>query len=165
MRVDTVMTGDVACCRADASVRKVADTMRDADRGAIPVVDRDHRLVGIVTDRDLVMRLAADEPWGWNEPVSTVMTPDPVCCRPTDTVQHALAAMKTGRVWRLPVVDDGGVLVGILSINDVVGAQNVRAGQSRISYEQVMDTLSTLCAWRAGARPAAQAEPRTARAW
>ena len=114
--------------------------MRDADRGAIPLVDVDRRLVGIVTDRDLVVRLAADEAHGWNKPASTVMTPDPARCRPTDSVQHALGIMKAARVGRLPVVDASGVLVGILSINDVVlGAQNVRAGQARVSYLRAGD--------------------------
>lgn len=158
MRVDSVMTGDVACCRADALVREVAETMRAADRGAIPVVDGDRRLVGIVTDRDLVVRLAGTAPNGWDMPVSAVMTADPARCRPADTAQHALGIMKAARVGRLPVVDDDEVLVGILSVNDIVlGAQNVRAGQARVSYEQVMDTLSALCAARTGALRTAHA--------
>ena len=156
MRVDSVMTDDVACCRVEAPVREVAGTMRQADRGAIPVVDGGRRVVGIITDRDLVVRLAGAADGGWDTPVSVVMTPDPARCRPTDSVQHALGVMKSARVGRLPVVDDDGVLVGILSVNDVVlEAQNVRAGQARVSYEQVMDTLSALCASRGGACHAA----------
>jgi CBS domain-containing protein len=158
MKVEMLMTGDVACCETGASIREVADTMRETDRGAIPVVDRERRLVGIVTDRDLVVRLAAKASPGWDESVTTVMTPDPASCRPTESVHHALDVMKSGGVARLPVVDDDGVVVGILSIHDVVlGAQNVRAGQARVSYEQVMETLLALCAARVGAQSAVQA--------
>lgn len=146
MRVESIMSTDVACCREDATVLEAADVMRAFDRGAIPVVDGDHRLVGIVTDRDMVVRLAAAESRDWSAPVSTLMTPDPSRCRPDDTVQDALVLMKETHAGRLPVVDDRDRLVGVLSINDaVLGAQNVRAGQNRVSYEQVMDTLATLC--------------------
>ena len=147
MRVESIMSTDVACCRHDATVLEAADVMRAFDRGAIPVVDRDRRLVGIVTDRDVVVRLAASESRDWSAPVSLLMTPEPTRCHPDDTVQEALALMKGARAGRLPVVDDADRLVGVLSINDaVLAAQNVRAGQSRVSYEQVMDTLMALCA-------------------
>ena len=147
MRVDSIMTSDVVSCPSGATVLEAADVMRAFDRGAIPVVDDDRHLVGIVTDRDLVVRLAAADGPRWDAPVSACMTPDPSRCRPGDSVHEALATMRRTRAGRLPVVDDHGRLVGMLSINDVVlGAQNVRAGQDRVSYEQVMETLSLLCA-------------------
>lgn len=94
--------------------------MRDHDCGSIPVVDgvKSRRLVGIVTDRDLAVRgLARGR--GPDTLIRELMTDDPVACVPEDKVEDLRRVMVEELVRRVPVVDEDGVLVGIVSQADV----------------------------------------------
>jgi CBS domain-containing protein len=94
--------------------------MRDNDCGSIPVVDdiKTRRLVGIVTDRDLAVRgLARGR--GPDAGVRELMTDDPVACVPEDKVEDVRQVMVEKLVRRVPVVDEDGVLVGIVAQADI----------------------------------------------
>jgi CBS domain-containing protein len=108
--------------------------MRDQDVGPVPVVD-DHeakRVVGIVTDRDLALKIVAEGRDG-NATLEEVMTRHPSSCRATDNLQTALDAMADNQVRRIPVVDNHDRLVGIISQADVA----TRIGVSRKTAEIV----------------------------
>lgn len=120
MRVKQLMTPNPACCTPEATAKEAALLMRDHDCGSIPVVENtvSNRLVGTVTDRDLAVRgLAAG--LGPGALVRDLMTPDPVTCLPEDEVEDLRQVMIEQMVRRVPVVDDDGVLVGIVAQADI----------------------------------------------
>ena len=121
-----VMTREPACCEPGESIVKVAQTMKQEDVGSVPVVEshEDKKLVGIVTDRDLVVKVLAK---GSNMDRATVrdaMTSNPASCRENDDVSKAVQLMSERQVRRMPIVDDAGRLTGIISQADVATRMN-----------------------------------------
>ena len=111
------MTSNVTTASRDLSLEVVAVLMRDGDMGSLPVVEG-KKLVGIVTDRDIVIRGVADalEP---SAPISEVMTSHVFSVKPSDYVFEAIRLMGDKQIRRIPVVDEAGELVGIISMADV----------------------------------------------
>ena len=124
MNVRELMTTAPVTVQPDATLGEVAVLMKQEDCGSIPVVD-DGRLVGIVTDRDIVIRGVAAGSDPKTQRVSTVMSADPVTIRPDDDLTDAEKVMADRQIRRLPVVENGK-LVGI-----IVTAQIARAGNER----------------------------------
>jgi CBS domain-containing protein len=118
-----VMTKDPASCNASETVTKVASLMKQHDVGSVPVAESD-RLVGIVTDRDIVLKVVAAGRNPEQTPVRDAMTPNPVCCREDDDVEQALKLMKERQVRRMPIVDGSGRLSGIIAQADVATRVN-----------------------------------------
>lgn len=116
-----VMTARPVCCEPEDSVSHAADMMRQHDVGSLPVVDsRDSgRLVGIVTDRDLVTKVVARSRPVDSATVKDAMTAGPATCREDDDVETAVSLMAERQVRRMPVVDGGGRLTGIIAQADV----------------------------------------------
>ena len=111
------MTKNVQTATREMSLREVAAIMRDGDMGAVPVVD-EGRLIGIVTDRDIVVRCIADGR-GADTTVSDAMTTELFTVGPDDFVFEAIRLMGDKQVRRIPVVDDKGELAGIIAMADV----------------------------------------------
>ena len=116
-RCREIMTKSVKTAAPDMTVREAAALMRDGDMGAVPVVDGG-KLVGIVTDRDIVVRVVAE---GKNAeaPVSCAMTAELFTVGPEDFVFEAIRLMGDKQVRRVPVIVDDGKLVGIIAMADV----------------------------------------------
>ena len=112
MKVRELMTTEPTTIRPDATLGEVATLMKQEDCGAIPVVE-DGRLVGIVTDRDIVVRAIAAGKDPKTAKARDIMSADPITVSPTDDVKVAEERMRESQVRRLPVVD-AGRLVGIL---------------------------------------------------
>lgn len=104
------------------ALEQVARKMRDMDIGALPVVDRGD-IVGIVTDRDVTVRAVAAGRNLADLSAEDVMSRDVVCCRAADDAHRALKIMEDAQVRRLPVLDDGHELVGMVSLGDIVHAK------------------------------------------
>lgn len=117
MRCSEIMTRDVRTATREMSLREVALIMRDGDMGSVPVVE-DGRLVGIVTDRDMVVRCIA-EGRGPDTSIGDAMTTRIFSVRPEDFVFEAVRLMGDKQVRRIPVVTDDGKLAGIISMADV----------------------------------------------
>ncbi len=116
-----VMTRDPACCLPADTAERAAQLMKSEDVGPVPVVS-DHqtkRLVGIVTDRDLALKVVAEARDARVTRVEDVMTRGVVACRAEDAVQEALDAMAEHQVRRIPVVDTDDRIVGIIAQADV----------------------------------------------
>ena len=116
-----VMTRDPVCCQPGDSVPSAATIMKQQDVGSVPVVESaaSRQLVGIVTDRDLVVKVVAG---GRNLDQATVrdaMTPNPASCREDDDVDQAMKLMKDRQVRRMPIVDGTGRLTGIIAQADI----------------------------------------------
>ena len=114
-----IMTRLPACCSASDSTRKAAELMRDEDVGPIPVLDADSKLIGIVTDRDLVLNVLARGLDAEVTRVSEAMTSDPVSCKEDEAIEEAMEKMGTYQIRRLPVVDSSGHVVGIIAQADI----------------------------------------------
>jgi CBS domain-containing protein len=112
-----IMTKNVRTAAPSASLREVATMMRDGDMGAVPIVNAE-RLVGIVTDRDIVVR-AVSEGLGPDSPASDAMTSELFTVRADDFVFEAVRMMGEKQVRRVPVVNDNGSLAGIIAMADV----------------------------------------------
>jgi len=117
LRCSEIMTRNVKTAAAGSSLRDVAAIMRDGDMGAVPVVDGT-KLIGIVTDRDIVVRGIA-EGASPETPVSDIMTRELFSVRPDDFVFEAIRLMGDKQVRRLPVIDPNGELQGIIAMADV----------------------------------------------
>ena|SRR3982751_291083 len=116
-RCREIMTSSVMTADRGMSLRDVARMMREADVGSVPVIE-DSRLVGIVTDRDIVVRSIA-EGRDASSPVGEAMTTEIFSVRPDDFVFEAIRLMGDKQVRRLPVVDENGRLAGIIAFADV----------------------------------------------
>ena len=118
MKVSECMTREVQVAQADQPIRKAAQFMLKVDAGSIPVCEGD-RVIGMVTDRDLAVRVLA-EGRGAETLLREIMTEEVVCCFEDDTVENAAQKMSDSKVRRIPVLSrDGEKLVGILSLGDI----------------------------------------------
>lgn len=118
--VESICQKDLDLIGPDESVATAADRMRQRTVGSLIVVDGAKRPLGIVTDRDLVIRALADARDADSTPVSEVMTPDVVVATRGTFINSALRLMREGPFRRLPIVDEKGVLVGLVTIDDVL---------------------------------------------
>jgi CBS domain-containing protein len=113
-----IMTRNPITVRPDDSAQKAAGLMKDNHVGPIPVLDQESRLVGLVTDRDLAIKVVA-EGKSADTKVGDVMSRDLFTCGPDDNIKEALRTMETHQVRRVPIVDDQGRLLGIVAQADL----------------------------------------------
>ena len=149
MKVRDLMTEDVASASAETTLEAIATMMRDADTGAIPIVD-DEALIGIVTDRDIVLRCVADGKDAAIVTAEEIISDNPVTVEPDDDVEEAAEMMAERKIRRLPVCEDGR-LVGMLSLGDIAVRQGDEAGDALESVSE-----GSKAAGRRRAQPAAQ---------
>jgi CBS domain-containing protein len=125
-KCNEVMTKDPVCCLPDDMVAKAAELMKRENIGAIPVIEDNQtkKLVGIVTDRDLALKIVAEGRDAKSTKVETAMTHKVVTCRADDDLQKALDAMSEHQLRRLPVVDKDNRILGIIAQADVATRVN-----------------------------------------
>jgi len=149
MRVEELMTKSPRTCRPDDTLSQAAQIMWEADCGAVPVVssDGEGRVVGIITDRDVCMAGYTRGMTLAQMRVREAMTKDLRCCKASDTLAEAEAALRGAQVRRLPVVDESAHLVGLLSLADLAREAARERGSKRpaISEGEVGDTLASIC--------------------
>jgi CBS domain-containing protein len=121
MDIAELMTPNPACCTPDTPIQEVARLMRENDCGEIPVVEAGDAgaLVGVVTDRDIVVRLIAQGQDIGRATVAACMTTPAVSLRRDAQVSDAIEMMQAHQVRRLPIVDEHGVVRGIVSQADL----------------------------------------------
>ncbi|MBB6454999.1 CBS domain-containing protein [Salirhabdus euzebyi] len=115
--VRDIMTTGVECCSTNDNIYEAALKMKQLDVGAIPIVDENKNLLGIVTDRDLVLRGYANKKPG-STSVSECMSEDLYSVTPDTDLQEASKMMSDKQIRRLPVVENGK-LTGIISLGDL----------------------------------------------
>ena len=123
------MTRDLACCTLSDTVDVVAQSMKAQDVGAMPVIDSHEKkqLIGIVTDRDLALKVVAEGLDSRKTTVKDVMSGKMVVCKIDDDWQIALDAMAKHQLRRIPVVDDQGRIAGIIAQADVARIEEPEA--------------------------------------
>src|SRR5438132_9123337 len=121
MKCREVMTENPVCCLPDDNVGQAARLMRREHVGSVPVIadEQKKELMGIVTDRDLAIKVVGESRDAIRTSVYDVMTAAVVACRDEDDVVSALMAMQEHQIRRVPVVNGTGRLVGIISEGDV----------------------------------------------
>lgn len=121
MLVRDIMTPDPVACIPGDRVTTASKIMVDRDCGAVPVVDPQQcrRVIGILTDRDIVCRVVAREKNPIITGVRDCMTSSVWTVRPNDTVDEVVRLMEEKKIRRVPVVEDGGILVGIVATADL----------------------------------------------
>ena len=117
MKVRDVMTPNPRTVELSDTIQAVAQIMRDEDTGAVPVVEDGGQVVGMITDRDIVIRAVADGDMECT--VDDIVTDDPVCVTADMTTAEAAELMAEHQVRRLPVVDADDNLIGIVSLGDL----------------------------------------------
>jgi CBS domain-containing protein len=127
MEIKDVMTEDVDFVAPETQVLEIARKMRESDIGSTPVVEND-RLIGMVTDRDIVVRVVAEGVDLRTATARTAMSPNVLYCFDDQTVDEVLENMGHNQVRRLPVVDRNKRLVGVVSLGDLVKASEAKAG-------------------------------------
>jgi CBS domain-containing protein len=120
MQVRDLMTISVETVRENASLQEAAEKMKDADAGIIPVTNGEGQVVGVLTDRDIVMRAVAQGRNPQELHVSEVMSSDVVTCRPDCPVEDAVNTMRDRQIRRLVVTEEHRKnTVGIVSLGDI----------------------------------------------
>jgi CBS domain-containing protein len=135
-----IMTSSPASVRPEAGLREIARIMRDENTGIVPVCDANGTLLGVVTDRDIVMRTLASEESPMEATARDVMTDDVEAVTPDENLHDVVHLMGEHQVRRVPVVERGDRLVGIVSMADVA---------PRADYdEDLLDALEEISARR-----------------
>jgi CBS domain-containing protein len=135
MRCQDLMKTDITCCSRDESIFDCATKMNRDNVGFMPICEDDHenghRIVGTLTDRDIVLRVVAFQ--GGRDPravkVGEVMSKNPISCAPDDDISKAEESMARNHISRMCVCD-GDVLLGVISLSDVVQAERDRGAET-----------------------------------
>jgi CBS domain-containing protein len=145
MKVSDAMTSQVSTAAPTDTVRKVAQVMAHVETGAVPIVENG-KVVGLVTDRDIVLRVVA-EGRSFDSPISEAMSEGDVqSVREDDILADATAKMASHQIRRLVVLNEAGKLTGILSLGDVAkdyGAKQVGKTLEEISAEPADTAAAT----------------------
>ena len=146
LSVRQLMKKSVATVHADEPLQRAARLMCEHDCGCVVVVDRDHSVVGIVTDRDVAITAYEDELPIEAIPCASAMTHHPVAISPDDTLEDAMRLMRTSQVRRLPVVDAEDHLIGLLTLGDIVRvvAEIRRNGQDPSASDALVETFAAI---------------------
>jgi len=136
------MTCEVKTCRPETNLAEAVRDMWEADCGALPVVNDEGRVTGMITDRDICIALATRDRVADRIAVREVTRNQAYTCLLDDDATAALHAMKAHKIRRLPVVDGEGHVRGMLSLNDIV----THAGAA--SPTEVVSTLASICEHR-----------------
>lgn len=137
MKVKDCMCTEVAYVNPTTTISDVAKLMLNKHIGCIPVCDRNKNVVGLVTDRDLILRSLACEKDIKQTPVSEVMTTKVFNIAPDAEISEASKIMCDCQIRRVPVVEND-ILVGIITLGDLANNQNV-------SSQEVSDTVEGIC--------------------
>jgi CBS domain-containing protein len=151
MKVERLMTKDVRSCTLEQSLNDVVYVMWELDCGCVPITSEDGcgRVVGMLTDRDACMAAYFNGTDLKQLQARDAMSPDLHACKPSDTIAEAEQLMRTAQVRRLPVVDDAGQLLGLISLADISrAAARIAKSKSRkkqITEAEIGETLAAIC--------------------
>jgi CBS domain-containing protein len=159
MKVFQIMTRRVFTCRPDDNLATAAGVLWDNDVGCAPVVERDGRVVGMITDRDICMAAYTRGRRLEEIDVGGVISRQLHVCAPDQSLAEAEEIMRLQRIRRTPVVDGEGHLLGILSLNDLAreAVQQKRRRDGETLHEEVTATLAAVSQPRPGKAPSATA--------
>lgn len=147
MKVQDILKTRVGSCGPKDNLAEVVHVMWESDCGMVPIVDAMNTVIGVLTDRDVCMALGTRDRRAAEVTAEEVASAKVVTCHPRDDVRAALDLMASEAVRRLPVVNDAGQLVGVVSITDaLLAARSTRtARQGDPTWTDVMLSLDAIC--------------------
>ena len=137
MTCGEIMTRSVVCCVPEDTIEHAATLMKSEGVGPVPVIEShaSRRLIGIVTDRDLVVKGIAEGRDTKSTKIKEIMTDHPIACFEKDDVDDAINLMSDYKVRRIPVVDDSNHILGIIAQADIA----TRLGKTKKTGDVVED--------------------------
>lgn len=138
MKVKECMSLNVCYCNPSNTVKDAAKMMCDNHVGCIPVCDDNKNIVGVLTDRDVILRAVACDKDANTTKVSDVMTCKVCCCTPETDVNEATKMMSNLQIRRIPVMQDNQI-VGILTLGDLANHDG------KVGAKEVCNTLENIC--------------------
>ena len=129
-----LMKTEVETFRETDAVSEIARRMRDLNIGFAPICDRDGHPIGVLTDRDLAVRVCAEDRRASETRATAVMTREIITCRDTDPIEAAEELMARHRKSRMLVVDEDGRLAGVISLSDVVDEEDDRRAAETVRH-------------------------------
>jgi CBS domain-containing protein len=147
MIISQLMSRNVATCRPQDSLEQAAGKMWEKDIGCLPVLDAEDHVIGVVTDRDACMAAYTQGRPLSGVSVDSAMARQVFSCVPTDRIEDVERIMKERRVRRVPVIDDGGHLVGLISMNDIAreSARELKSKGRAVTADALVSTLASIC--------------------
>jgi len=139
MKISECMSKDVCFVKPDCKLFDAARIMCENHIGCIPVCNEERAVVGIITDRDILLRAVACDKATKTTPVSEIMTTNVYTCRSEKEITEAQNLMAQNQIRRVPVVDDSNKVVGILTMGDL--ARN----DKKIGQQNVSTTIENIC--------------------
>jgi CBS domain-containing protein len=157
MKVQDLMTSEVKSCRPETNLAEAAAMMLEYDCGALPVVNHEHRVIGMITDRDIAIAAATKARLASEIRVSEVISRKVYSAMPDEDIHTALKIMRHEKVRRLPIVNRDGMLQGILSLNDIALRAEEEEGRRHpdLTYEGAMSAFKAICEHRPARQAAA----------
>ena len=140
MKAADLIQREILTCSERDSLDHVAGMMWKYDIGCLPVVSHDGRLIGMITDRDVAMAAYLQSAPLRSITVSSVMSREVVTCSDRDDVREVERAMRQRQVRRVPVIDEAGKLLGMITINDIARA----AHEGKLPSADVASTLAAI---------------------
>lgn len=135
MRCEEIMKTKVECVGPSDTVQSAAKKMRDCEIGFMPVCDESKHVLGVLTDRDITIRMVAEDARASSTPVESIMSRELVACRQEDSIEKAQQLMAENKKSRICCVDDDGKLVGVISLSDI--AQHEEPGRASETLKHV----------------------------
>jgi len=120
MKVKKIMTAEAGFCFTEESLSRAVEIMWQRDCGSVPVIDAEMKVVGMITDRDIAIAASSRDKKTSEISVGEVVGKKVFTCSEKDDAEDVLKKMRRARVKRLPVTDENGSLVGIVSIADLI---------------------------------------------
>lgn len=151
MKAKDLMTWDVKCCAEYNTLNTAAQMMWEYDIGCVPVVDKDGRAIGMLTDRDICMGAYIQGVSLTGALVTSAMSKEVFSCTSEDDIAAAEKLMREKQIHRLPVLDAKGHPVGLISLNDIAreGAREAETKKAReVSDTEIAQVLASVCAPR-----------------
>jgi CBS domain-containing protein len=142
MKCQEIMKRDVEFVLEDSTVLDAARRMRDANIGFLPVSDQANKIVGTLTDRDITIRVAAENRPAAGVRAAEVMSRDVVTCRPGSSLEEAERLMGLNQKSRIVITNDEGILEGVISLSDIVDHETHR--RAAVTMRQVSARESRL---------------------
>ena len=138
MRVKDCMCRHVVQATPETNLKEIAKLMESNEIGCVPICNNESRVIGFVTDRDIITRCVATSKNCADTKASEIMTTHVIKTTPDTDAGEAARTMSTNQVRRLPVIEDGKI-VGMLSIGDLARNNNISSSNVGMTLEQICD--------------------------
>jgi len=145
LKVKDVMQHAVAFCSRNTNLAEATELIWKNGCGCLPVVGEAGNVIAMITDRDICIALGTRNERASQVFVSQIMHPRLFTCMPDDDIHCALKTFRSHHVRRLPVVDSGNFLQGILCMDDIAAHASSLGSRETLSFEDVVSTYQAIC--------------------